>query len=49
VSELVKSRMRFVPDILVTGSGDSTAAGIMGFLREFQRHTGRLSETSSKS
>jgi hypothetical protein len=38
VSELVKSRRRFVPDILVTGSGDATSAGIMGFLREFQRH-----------
>ena len=38
VSELVKSRSRFVPDILVTGSGgDATSAGIMGFLREFQR------------
>ena len=38
VSELVKSRSRFVPDILVTGSGDATSAGLMGFLREFQRH-----------
>ena len=37
VSELVKSQSRFVPDILVTGSGDATSAGIMGFLREFQR------------
>ena len=38
VSELVKSENRFVPDILVTGGGDATSAGIMGFLREFQRH-----------
>ena len=37
VSELVKSHSRFVPDIMVTGSGDATSAGIMGFLREFQR------------
>jgi regulator of protease activity HflC (stomatin/prohibitin superfamily) len=38
VSELVKSKSRFVPDIVVTGSGsDATSAGIMGFLREFQR------------
>jgi hypothetical protein len=38
VSELVKSGSRFVPDILVTGTGaDATSAGIMGFLREFQR------------
>src|SRR5688500_13502475 len=38
VSELVKSPSRFVPDILVTGSdGGATSAGIMGFLREFQR------------
>ena len=38
VTELVKSRSRFVPDILVTGNGgDATSAGIMGFLREFQR------------
>jgi regulator of protease activity HflC (stomatin/prohibitin superfamily) len=38
VSELVKSPQRFVPDILVTGNGsDATSAGIMGFLREFQR------------
>jgi hypothetical protein len=38
VSELVKSQSRFVPDILVTGNGgDATSAGIMGFLREFQR------------
>jgi len=38
VAELVKSGSRFVPDILVTGSGgDATSAGIMGFLREFQR------------
>lgn len=38
VSELIKSSNRFVPDILVTGSGDAASAGIMGFLREFQRH-----------
>ena len=37
VSELVKSQSRFVPDILVTGGGDAASAGIMGFLREFQR------------
>jgi hypothetical protein len=38
VTELVKSGNRFVPDILVTGNGaDATSAGIMGFLREFQR------------
>jgi hypothetical protein len=37
IAGLVKSRSRFVPDILVTGSGDATSAGIMGFLREFQR------------
>jgi hypothetical protein len=38
VSELIKSSNRFVPDILVTGNGDASSAGIMGFLREFQRH-----------
>ena len=38
VSELVKSQTRFVPDILVNGGGDAMSAGIMGFLREFQRH-----------
>jgi hypothetical protein len=40
VSELVKSTSRFVPDIVVNGnggSGDAVSAGIMGFLREFQR------------
>ena len=43
VSELAKSTNRFVPDILVTdsnGAGGSMSAGVMGFLREFQRqHT----------
>ena len=40
VSELAKSTNRFVPDILVTdsnGVGGSMSAGVMGFLREFQR------------
>ena len=40
ISELVKSANRFVPDILVTGSngaGGAMSAGVMGFLREFQR------------
>jgi hypothetical protein len=40
VSELAKSANRFVPDILVNGgngSGDTISAGVMGFLREFQR------------
>jgi regulator of protease activity HflC (stomatin/prohibitin superfamily) len=40
ISELSKSPNRFVPDILVTGSNGvsgATSAGIMGFLREFQR------------
>jgi len=40
VSELAKSTNRIVPDILVTGSdgaGGAMSAGIMGFLREFQR------------
>jgi hypothetical protein len=43
ISELAKSANRFVPDILVTGSngsGDAIPAGIMGFLREFQRRHG---------
>ena len=43
ISELVKSASRFVPDILVTGtngSGDVMSAGVMGFLREFQRQRG---------
>lgn len=37
VAELVTSDTRFVPDILVNGGGDAASAGIMGFLREFQR------------
>jgi regulator of protease activity HflC (stomatin/prohibitin superfamily) len=40
ISELVKSPSRFVPDIVVNGnggSGDTLSAGIMGFLREFER------------
>jgi hypothetical protein len=40
VSELAKSTNRFVPDILVTGSNGvsgSMSAGVLGFLREFQR------------
>ena len=40
ISELAKSANRFVPDILVTGSNgssDAMSAGVMGFLREFQR------------
>ena len=40
VSELAKSTNRFVPDILVTesnGVGGAMSAGVMGFLREFQR------------
>jgi hypothetical protein len=43
VSELSKSPNRFVPDILVSGSsgiGDALSAGVMGFLREFQRQHG---------
>ncbi|HET7698650.1 MAG TPA: SPFH domain-containing protein [Vicinamibacterales bacterium] len=40
VAELVKSPSRFVPDIMVTGSGDALSAGVMGFLREFQRRNG---------
>jgi regulator of protease activity HflC (stomatin/prohibitin superfamily) len=40
ISELAKSTNRFVPDILVTGSNGvsgAMSAGVMGFLREFQR------------
>ena len=40
VSELAKSANRFVPDILVNGPNgpsDALSAGVMGFLREFQR------------
>ena len=40
ISELAKSTTRFVPDVLVTGSngvGGAMSAGVMGFLREFQR------------
>jgi hypothetical protein len=40
ISELAKSANRFVPDIMVTGSNgssDAISAGVMGFLREFQR------------
>jgi SPFH domain/Band 7 family protein len=40
ISELAKSPNRFVPDILVTGStgvSGAMSAGIMGFLRDFQR------------
>jgi hypothetical protein len=40
IAELVKSTSRFVPDIVVNGnggSGDALSAGIMGFLREFER------------
>ena len=39
ISELAKSPNRFVPDIMVTGAnaGDPISAGVMGFLREFQR------------
>lgn len=40
VSELARSTNRFVPDILVNGSdgaGGAMSAGVMGFLREFQR------------
>jgi hypothetical protein len=40
VSELAKGANRFVPDILVTGSNDSSgaiSAGVMGLLREYQR------------
>ena len=49
VAELVKSRSRFVPDILVTGSGgDPIAAGVMGFLREFQQR-GAKESTPSRS
>ena len=43
IAELVKSASRFVPDILVTGtngSADVMSAGVMGFLREFQRQRG---------
>jgi hypothetical protein len=43
ISELAKSANRFVPDILVTGSdgsGGGMSAGVMGFLREFQRQHG---------
>jgi len=48
VSELVKSQSRFVPDILVAGSGsDATSAGIMGFLREFQRRGAVRSDPGS--
>jgi regulator of protease activity HflC (stomatin/prohibitin superfamily) len=40
ISDLVKSASRFVPDILVTGNGgDTLSAGVMGFLREFQKQT----------
>jgi hypothetical protein len=40
ISELAKSGNRFVPDILVTspnGASGAISAGVMGFLREFQR------------
>jgi hypothetical protein len=40
ISELAKGTNRIVPDILVTGSdgaGGAMSAGVMGFLREFQR------------
>jgi hypothetical protein len=40
ISELAKSPNRFVPDIMVTGSSgvsDAMSAGVMGFLRAFQR------------
>lgn len=41
IAELVKSGTRFVPDIFVAGGsnggGDALTAGVMGFLREFQR------------
>ena len=43
VSELAKSANRFVPDILVSssnGSSDALSAGVMGFLRQFQRQQG---------
>ena len=43
IAELVKSGTRFVPDILVSGtngSGDAMTAGVLGFLREFQRQRG---------
>ena len=43
ISELAKSPNRIVPDILVNGSngaGDVISAGLMGILREFQRHHG---------
>ena len=43
ITELVKSGTRFVPDILVSGAsggGDAMTAGVMGFLREFQRQRG---------
>jgi regulator of protease activity HflC (stomatin/prohibitin superfamily) len=48
VSELIKSQSRFVPDILVTGSGDATSAGIMGFLREFQRQGSAQSQAAPR-
>ena len=49
VAELVKSGSRFVPDILVTGNGgDAASAGIMGFLREYQRQ-GRTTAVSNVS
>ena len=41
IGELAKSANRFVPDILVNGSnaaGDSISAGLLGILREVQRH-----------
>jgi hypothetical protein len=44
IAELVKSGTRFVPDIFVSGSnggGDAMTAGVMGFLREFQRRSER--------
>ncbi len=47
ISELAKSTNRIVPDILVNGSheaGDVIAAGLMGILREVQRHNAASSK-----
>jgi hypothetical protein len=49
VNALVTSPQRFVPDILVqgsNGSGDALTAGVLGFLREFNRANGGRAATS---
>ena len=52
ISALVKSANRFVPDIPVTGSngvGGAMSAGVMGFLRGFQRqHNDRPGASSRR-